>query len=83
MNGSLWELSGALGWLSHPLDLVAEVVEVVLADGYGKDFVDHGREVSEGSNRCQRRRIVETETAGGGKNQRVFNCNKWHTTFVE
>ena len=62
------ELSGALGCLSHPLDLVAEVAEVVLADGYGKDFVDHGREVSQGSNRRQRR-VVETEPAGAGRRE--------------
>ena len=83
MVDSLWELRGALGCLSRPLDLVAEVVEVILADGEGEDFVDHGREVSERSNRCQRRRIIETETAGGGENERVFNCNQWHTTLVE
>ena len=67
---SPWELTGALGCSSDPLDLVAEVVEVVLADGYGKDFIDHGREVSEGSNRSQRRRVVETEPAGGSENER-------------
>ena len=76
-------LRGALGSLSHPMDLVSEVVEVVRADGYGKDFVDNGREVSQGSNRCQRRRVVKTKPAGGGQNERVFNSNEWHTTVVE
>lgn len=76
-------LRGGLECLSHPLDLVAEVAEVILADGYGKDFVDNGREVSQRSNRRQRRRIVETETAGGGENQCIFNCDQWHTALVE
>ena len=63
---------------------MSEIVEVVLADRQGEDFIDHRREVSQGANGGQGRRVVGAEeTAGGGENERVFDGNQWHSSLVK
>ena len=80
-----WEESGrGLTGLDGPLDLLAEIAEVVWINGQSEDFIDHGEEVRQRANRAQRRGVSGTnQPPCGRQDQGIFDSRQRHTALMQ